>query len=62
MKLRDCLRSGVHKFMVVDGFGQLLFCGRDSDPGSSSCLRRHLGKEVASTAHSGTYLLVTLNS
>lgn len=60
MKLRECLKSSVNNFMVVDSSGQLLFCGINTDPDNFIKLRLYLDKGVVSTAYSGTYLILTL--
>lgn len=60
MKLRDFLTTEVHKLMVVDANENLIFCGRDRDPGSFATLYPHLGRDVQNIQHSGTYLLLTV--
>ena len=61
MRLKDCLTPKVHNILLVDRTERLLFCGRDTDPGSSQAIQPYMGDAVMGTAHSGTYLLITLD-
>ena len=60
MKLREILTSDVHKLMVVDGGDDIVFCGRDVDPGSFKALYPYLGRDVVSMGTSGTYSVARL--
>lgn len=60
MKLRECLTK-THNILLVDSSERLIFCGRDTDPGSFRAVRPYLSDAVKNTAPSGTYLLITLD-
>lgn len=60
MKLRECLTKA-HNILLVDISERLIFCGRDTDPGSFRALMPYLSDAVKKAAPSGTYLLITLD-